>query len=465
MHFVGALRRFTFASSTLLIIIAGSMLHAQAEPNQGTTSLTPREKMLLDRIDQLERRVAELEKREGKAGIARAPDVERPGPDTVARRSDVVAQTPANSSTSHPSPPASYPWLPEGATLNLYFDGYYEYDFNHPASRNTQLRFNDITANAFALNQADLVLERLPDSVAGRRLGYRFDLMFGQSTSVAQGSPVNEPHPDFYRNIYQAYGSYVLPIGKGLQADFGKFASSLGVESNYSKDQLNYSRSYWFTFLPTYHMGLRATYNLSDCAALQYWLVNGLNQTGDFNHFKSQAFITTWKPSANVSWNVNYYVGREQPDISLNPTLTLHPNGRTHIVDSYATVALNPKWLLVAEGDYVLTRRFSYSHPQLLYGGAVYLKREFTKTLSLATRFEYMKDRDGLFSATPQDLKETTWTATYQPRDGFQTKLEYRHDFTNIPYFATANASLLRRTQDSATVAVIWWLGGKQGIW
>ena len=105
MHFVGALRRFTFASSTLLIIIAGSMLHAQAEPNQGTTSLTPREKMLLDRIDQLERRVAELEKREGKAGSTRAPDVESLVPDTVSLRSDVVAQTPANSSTSRPIPP------------------------------------------------------------------------------------------------------------------------------------------------------------------------------------------------------------------------------------------------------------------------------------------------------------------------------------------------------------------------
>jgi hypothetical protein len=63
-----------------------------------------------------------------------------------------------------------------------------------------------------------------------------------------------------YRNIFQAYGTYVLPLGGGLTVDFGKWASSLGAEGNYTKDQMNYSRSYWFDFLPFYHMGARLNY-------------------------------------------------------------------------------------------------------------------------------------------------------------------------------------------------------------
>jgi hypothetical protein len=42
----------------------------------------------------------------------------------------------------------------------------------------------------------------------------------------------------------------VAPIGNGLTMDFGKFASSLGLEGNYAKDQINYSRSFLFNYLP-----------------------------------------------------------------------------------------------------------------------------------------------------------------------------------------------------------------------
>jgi hypothetical protein len=67
-----------------------------------------------------------------------------------------------------------------------------------------------------------------------------------------------------YRNIFQAYATYVLPIGNGLTVEFGKWASSLGAEGNYTKDQMNYSRSYWFNFLPFYHTGARLHFNVND---------------------------------------------------------------------------------------------------------------------------------------------------------------------------------------------------------
>lgn len=46
-------------------------------------------------------------------------------------------------------------------------------------------------------------------------------------------------------------------------------------------------------------MGVRATYNVNDKLSLQYWLVNGANQTEDFNGFKSQAALITFKPNKN----------------------------------------------------------------------------------------------------------------------------------------------------------------------
>ena len=83
-------------------------------------------------------------------------------------------------------------------------------------------------------------------------------LQFGQATETVQGSAANEPRPDVMRHIWQAYGTYVFPVGQGLQMDFGKFASNLGYETNYAKDNNQFSRAYLFNFLPFYHSGFRS---------------------------------------------------------------------------------------------------------------------------------------------------------------------------------------------------------------
>lgn len=132
-----------------------------------------------------------------------------------------------------------------------------------------------MSSNAFSLSQADLVLENSPDPAQGKRFGLRLDLQYGQATATLQGSPSNEPCPEVYRNVFQAYGTYVAPVGSGLTIDFGKWASSLGIEGNYSKDQMNYSRSFWFDFLPFYHMGARFDYKVNDLVAVNYWITNG----------------------------------------------------------------------------------------------------------------------------------------------------------------------------------------------
>ena len=72
--------------------------------------------------------------------------------------------------------------------------------------------------------------------------------------------------------------------------DFGKWGSSIGIEGNYTKDQINYSRAFWFDFLPFYHMGVRASYQVNERFALNYWLVNGTNQAEATNGFKDELF-------------------------------------------------------------------------------------------------------------------------------------------------------------------------------
>jgi len=369
----------------------------------------------------------------------------------------------------------------QGTTLNLTFDGYYAYNFNRPVGRVNLLRAYDVSSNSFSLNQATVVLERAPDTPVGRRFGARLDLQYGQATEAVQGSAANELRPQAYRPVFQAYGTYVAPLGSGLTLDFGKWASSLGVESNYTKDQINYSRSYLFNFLPFYHMGVRAGYNLTPKVNLTYWLVNGIQQTEDFNGFKSQAFLFTLKPTSTISWNLNYYFGQEQRDVVpvLNPglptgptqpglpttPLTPTPNGREHIFDSYLTWNATPKLTLVAEGDYVVNRVFSNSAPAHVSGGGGYARYQLTPKFAIAGRAEYLSDRGGLFSGATQALKETTFTSEYKFADGFLTRFEWRRDSSNQAFFLTDTPGKLKKEQNTATVGLVWWWGQKQGAW
>jgi len=458
-----------------LILCCANLLTAQTTTRADQTPLTERERALLDRIDALEKRMAALE---GQAP-ARA---EAPRTSVLGATGTGTAATPAAANTqSEEATKRGILGLP-GSTLSFYFDGYYGWNFNRPVGRVNLLRANDVLSNNFSLNQLGLILERAPDVAAGRRYGGRVDLMFGQNTETVQGGAQNEPRPQVYRNLFQAYGTYVFPIGSGLTVDFGKFYSALGYENNYAYDEINYSRSFYYNYLPFYHMGFRTTYNVNDKLTVQHWLVNGTNQTEDFNGFKSNAILFTFKPTKRLTWNANYFIGQEnrdlvpeynpglptlptQPGLSTTPAAGPKLNGRTHIFDTYLSWSLTPKVTVAGEFDYVVSRLRTNGPPSHVIGGAGYLQYRFTPKFSLAGRFEYLKDHGGLFSGASQDLKEHTITATYQFIDGFQVRLENRRDFSNQAFFLTETPGMLKKDQNTATLGLIWWFGGKREAW
>jgi hypothetical protein len=393
------------------------------------------------------------------------------------------AQTPVQP-TLLPKDRASLDFL-NGTTINLSLDTYYEYNFNQPVGRVNLLRAYDVLSNEFSLSQASVIVEHAPDVDAGRRWGGRLDLQFGQASDTTQGNPNNEPRPDIYRNIFQAYGTYVLPVHKGITMDVGKWASSLGMEGNYAKDQMNYTRSFWFNFLPFYHMGLRTSVPLTDSFSVNYWLVNGANQTEATNGFKDELFGFNARPKASINWTMNYYLGQEHPDratatncgpVPVQPGLCFTainpaPNGHTNILDTYATWKTTPKLTLGLEGDYLIQRLWQNaapgesSAPSHTDGGAAYVQYQFSPKFALAARAEYMSDRGGLFSGITQALKENTVTFDYRVADGFLMRYEWRRDFSNQGSFYTNVQGVLSKDQNTAALGLLWWWGQKEGSW
>jgi hypothetical protein len=402
----------------------------------------------------------------------------------ILRRTPSPQPDPPQQVTPTPSTAQLPTKLPGGATLNYYFDGYFENNFNNPVGRVNDLRAYDVLSRTFSINQADIIFDFDPDIQAGRRYGIRIDLQFGQATETSQGNPLIEPRPEIYRNLFQAYGTYVIPLGSGLRFDFGKWASSLGIEGNYTKDQINYSRSYYFYFLPFYHAGVRLHYNFSDKFGINYWVVNGTNQSEPNNGYRDELFGFVLRPKKTLSWTFNYYIGQEHPDVAsaTNCTIPVQPGlcyvplrpaekGKLHIFDTYGTWKATPKLTLAAEGDYVIQRGWANaapresSTPQHDDGGAAYLQYHFTPRQYAAVRSEYLSDRGGMFSDTTQALKEVTATYRYDFGHGFSSFFEYRRDWSNVPYFRTSNPAAPSTHQDTLGVGLVWWYGEKEGPW
>ena len=453
-------------------------------PTPATTpqpsALTERERTLLERIESLEKRLAEVETRTAnKTGATIITASAATGGDSV-QPSAISSQS---NETAKSAAPQQVTETDRGVldyfrdtTLNFNIDGYIQTNFNRPYNRLNQLRAYDQSSNSFSLNQANVVIENAPNLEQNRRFGFRLDLQYGQATEVAQGNPANELRPEAFRPLWQAYGTYVAPVGKrDVTIDVGKWAGSLGYETNYTKDNFNYSRAYFFNFLPFYHFGVRASVPVTKKLTATYWLVNGANQSEDFNSSKSQAILLTYKPTDKVVLQGNYYVGREQRDQTLADEFTpanfditrgrITPKGRFHVLDAYATFLLTDKLTFALEGDYVINRVNRRDAPTRVTGGVAYLRYQFTPKFALAGRGEYLSDRGGLFSGVTQALKETTATAEYKFADGFLLRGEYRRDWSNQPYFLTNDLNILKKEQNTATLGFVWWFGRKQGAW
>ena len=320
----------------------------------------------------------------------------------------------------------------------------YNYNFRDPKSQNNTLRLFDDKANQFDINQAELYVEK-PTSEASP-IGFGLDVLLGRDAkkvhSLGLGiSSSEDPTKTEPFDLTQAYVTYKVPIGKGLDLKGGKMVTLHGAEVIRRTGNFNISRSLAFSYaIPFTHTGVMATYPFTDWLSTTVGIVNGWDNTDDNNRGKSfhgaatvtppflkdfaltvggtwgaeQRFagdtangpkrglldvIATYKPIAPLTLTLNYDYGR-QPDLGVDPiTGTFVAGNQTavwHAVAAYATY-------------------------------------DITDRISVGVRGEYFKDQDGfrLPGATPGsklEVWEATLTGRYKLFDHVFASIEYRHD-------------------------------------
>ncbi len=403
-----------------------------------------RERILLDRIEELEKRLTEVEARQPSAA-----------PSGTQAPADTSAQTPASTPPATPAPASPPAWSAGPIDFSGLVDVYYGFNANHPASMNNQLYNFDVKANQFSLNMAKLSLAHSPDPV-----GFQLDFGFGRAFDIIAASEVGPNGQNVFRFVEQAFASLKPAGGKGFQVDFGKFNTAAGAEVIESHSNWNYSRSLLFAWaIPYNHFGLRTSFPVGSHFTGGFHLVNSWNTVEDTNSGKTIGGMGTVTYS-KFTWYNNYYAGPENLGTNsgwrhlYDTTLLLTPSSK---VNAYINFDYGQNRQFVDDGEGGITNVLSK-----WYGVATALHFQPTSKWAFTPRVEWFKDRDGFSTGRAQDLKEVTLTGEYKWAEGLLARLEYRRDWSNQPFFDKNSNPASEKHQDTLTLGVVAFFGPKR---
>jgi hypothetical protein len=350
---VGRLLQIIFAALLFTAIFSSRLLAddkvasnplAKAAPakTESPAPLTERERWMLDRMEQLEKRVAELEAKsnpaEAKAtetaaaqptsaqpSFANAPSA-APVAATVASPAVAAAATKSQEQASAAPPQkaepfafADFTWLNGNArtkespidtkffTPEIRADIDYIYDFNHPKDNTISGSSEVFRANEVQVTQLGVGGDFHYDNVRAR-LMTQFGL-YSQTTPRNDASPARGQWnlADAYRYISEAYGGYHFNALHGINVDAGIFMSYIGLFSYYQFDNWAYQPSYVSSNTPWFFNGVRIQIFPTEHLKIEPWFTNGWQSYGRFNSRPGLGFQILWRPNGWLSVLGNQY--------------------------------------------------------------------------------------------------------------------------------------------------------------
>ena len=337
--------------------------------------LTERERWLLEKVEQLEKRVAELESKSAASSEARAADspanpsapnaAKIPEPGSASgeaisasspRASALVVGSPgaspaggalAGGSAAAPAvgssqaaekgnpgavkaPPADpfafadFTWLNGNSRTKdtpyatsffspeIRADIDYIYDFNHPKDDTIGGSSEVFRAQEVQVTQLGVGGDFHFDNVRAR-LMTQFG-MYSQTTPRNDASPSRGQWQlgNAYRYISEAYGGYHFNALHGVNVDAGIFMSYIGLFSYYQFDNWAYQPSYVSSNTPWFFNGVRVQIFPTEHLKIEPWFINGWQSYGRANNRPGLGMQILWRPTSWLSVLGNQYgIGEE----------------------------------------------------------------------------------------------------------------------------------------------------------
>ncbi len=326
----------------------------------------------------------------------------------------------------------------------------YNYNLN---GRNNTFRVFDDGGRQITLNQMEFWIEK--PSTGESPLGFGVDIVLGADAKKIHASGLGTADDAF--DLIQAYVTYRVPVGAGLELKAGKFVTLHGAEVIRRSGNFNVSRSFLFGYaIPFTHTGLMATYPLTHQVSVTLGIVNGWDNVADNNSGKSLHGMVSVTPRQDLSLTVGGTWGPEQTD----------QNGsKRGLVDVVVTYKPISPLTLIANFDYgaetnAVPDKTGGLQTARWYGLAAYGIYDIGERWSVGLRGEFFSDRQGFrFGWTdpstggPARLTLWEWTGTirYKISDRLWASLEYRHDFANRPVF-DGGTNIVKKSQGTVLI-------------
>jgi hypothetical protein len=326
--------------------------------------LTERERWMLDRIEQLEKRMAEMEAKgnsSAPADTSATPPVSSAAGDSESKMpaatmgassanvapgvvpasaglagtnavptGSVVASTEtqatekgksgtAKAPATEPFAFADFTWLTGNArtkespmdtkffTPEIRADVDYVYDFRHPKDDTIGGSSEIFRSNEVHVTQLGVGGDFHYDNVRAR-LMTQFGL-YSETTPRNDASPSRGQWnlADAYRYISEAYGGYHFNVLHGINVDAGIFMSYVGLFSYYQFDNWAYQPSYVSSNTPWFFNGVRVQIFPTEHLKIEPWFVNGWQSYGRFNNRPGFGMQILWRPNGWLSVLGNQY--------------------------------------------------------------------------------------------------------------------------------------------------------------
>jgi hypothetical protein len=319
-----------------------------------------------------------------------------------------------------------------GIIISGFLDTSYTWSSNTPKSpANITGRYFDKDQNKIVFNNFNLTLDK-PEKDWG--VGFHVVGDFGRMGELLREATLwnDKLQKQPSAELREAYLTFTIPLGEGLQVKGGKFVSPLGTEilpapGNYND---NISRSFLFNFgVPLTHTGALFTYPALKVLSVSAGPITGWDDPHDNNGSPSLLAGVAFTPVDAFALSSNLIFGPEQR----------HNTGRQRFTwSNVATIKpLDPLTVYL---------EYTYGHEEKItaslrdgtwQGWAAIGSYNWTDRFNTSLRGEIFKDSDGVRTGLGRDvtLGEMTLTGSYKFTKMLIGRAELRQDWADRRFY------------------------------
>jgi hypothetical protein len=309
---------------------------------------------------------------------------------------------------------------------------------HNPGTTNAGRQY-DQNPNSFGLNG---VLLNISKPVGDDHYGFVTKLLAGSDANVLANGNSSTTNTLF---VEEAYVTYAIPSLTKLQISGGKFLTPEGYEGANTVYNPNFSEGLLFTYAePVTHTGIKGNYTFSDKVNATLGVVNGWDSTDDINQGKTILWQIATAPTKQITWSVQGLYGPELTGTN-NSVRSSFDTVLGYTPMDKLTLALQGNW-----GQQTNDPNTSAGEGTTHWSGiGLWASYALSDMFTESVRFEVMADQNDaarfyagtapapvpFATGTNQTVKEFTLTHKTMLTKAMGTRLEYRHDWSNEPYF------------------------------